>query len=227
MRGGAWDATGTPALVIAASFLGFGSMAKAADLSMGMALFSTATGWALPGQVVMLELYAIGASLLVISLAVALTNMRLLPMTLSLMPYLRTPGTPRWRYYAIAHLIAVTSWFHAMRKCPDLPPDERLPYLAGHGILLWTVTMAATGIGYALAGAVPPAVSLGLVAVNPIYFALLLANEYANPLRRNAVLIGAVLGPLFFLLDPDWSLLLTGVVGGSIAFLVGRARPGR
>lgn len=225
--GGARDGIGAPALVIAASFLGFGSMARSADLTMAMALFSTATGWALPGQVVMVELYGIGASLLAIALGVALTNMRLLPMTLALMPHLRAPGVPKWRYYAVSHLIAVTSWFHTMRHCPALPPAERLPYLAGHGLLLWAVTLAATAIGFVLAGVVPVAVSLGLVAVNPIYFTLLLINEHAIPSRRYAVVIGAVCGPIFFLVERDWSLLLTGLLGGSLAFVLGRRAGGR
>ena len=38
------------------------------------------------------------------------------------------------------------------------------------------------------------------------------------PARRDALLLGALLGPPLFLLDPDWSLLLTGLIGGSLAF---------
>src|SRR3546814_4248723 len=63
--------------------------------TLAMGLFSTTTGWALPGQVALVELYAVGASLTAIVIAVGLTNVRLLPMALSLMPHLRTPGTSR------------------------------------------------------------------------------------------------------------------------------------
>ena len=94
------EALGAPVLVLAASYLGFGSFARSSDLTFGMAMTSTATGWALPGQIALVELYAVGASLMAIALAVALTNVRLLPMALALMPHLRSPGRPRWHYWA-------------------------------------------------------------------------------------------------------------------------------
>src|SRR3546814_7959430 len=116
--------------------------------TLAMGLFSTTTGWALPGQVALVELYAVGASLTAIVIAVGLTNVRLLPMALSLMPHLRTPGTSRWPYYVAAHLIAITGWVHAMRRCPNLPEEERLPFLFGFSGALWAICLAATAAGY-------------------------------------------------------------------------------
>src|SRR3546814_5943186 len=55
-----------------------------------------------------IELYSLGGSLLVVAAAVAMTNARLLPMTVALMPYLRHRGTPTWRYYLFANHVAVT-----------------------------------------------------------------------------------------------------------------------
>src|SRR3546814_1128796 len=73
---GARHAVGVPALVIAASFVGFGSLCRESGFSIWLGLASTATGWALPGQIALVELYAIGASLAVILLAVGLTHAR-------------------------------------------------------------------------------------------------------------------------------------------------------
>jgi predicted branched-subunit amino acid permease len=170
------------------------------------------------------ELYAAGAPLLVIGAAVALSSARLLPMTVTLMPYLRAPGTPRWRYYLAANWIAVTAWAMAMRDCPNLPPEQRLPYFAGFGCFLWAITLVTTGIGFFLADAVPYYVTLGLVFINPIYFMLVFAGDVRSHARILALVLGAVLGPALYLLTPDWSLLLTGLIAGSAAYLAGRRR---
>ena len=36
-----------------------------------------------------------------------------------------------------------------------------------------------------------------------------------------AVILGAVLGPVFYFFSPEWSILLGGLVAGSVAFLIG------
>lgn len=224
---GARHAVGVPALVIAASFVGFGSLCRESGFSIWLGLASTATGWALPGQIALVELYAIGASLAVILLAVGLTNARLLPMTVVLMPLLRAPGTPRWRYFLTAHFVAVTAWTNAMQRFPAMPPAERLPYYMGFSLVLWTATLAATAFGYVLAAQVPQYVTLGLVFLNPIYFMLVFVADFHQPERALALGFGAVGGPLLHLLDPDWGLLATGLVGGTAAFLVTELRARR
>ena len=36
-----------------------------------------------------------------------------------------------------------------------------------------------------------------------------------------SVLLGTVLGPIIYSFSPEWSILLAGVIGGTIAYLVG------
>lgn len=214
------EALGAPAMVLAASYLGFGSLARSSDLTLGMALTSTATGWALPGQIALVELYAVGASLLTTALAVSLTNVRLLPMTLAIMPHLRSPGRPRWHYWVAAHWVAVTVWVHTLRRAPDLPLDQRLPFFVGFALVLWGTTLTTTAVGFVLAGAVPGYVSLGLVFLNPIYFMLILGADARERDRTRAwaMALGALLGPALHTLDPDWGLLATGAIAGTAAF---------
>lgn len=221
---GARLAVGVPAAVLGASYLGFGALVQQVDLAIWHALFSIATGWALPGQVALVELYADGASILAIAAAVALTNARLLPLAITLMPLLRAPGTPRWQHYLAAHWIAVTGWALAMRDCPAMPPVQRLPFFMGINLTLWTASMLGAGLGFALAGTVPGYVTLGLVFLNPVYFMLVVAGDVRGVARVLAAVLGAVAGPLLYLATPDWSLLLTGVGAGSLAYLIGRAR---
>ena len=218
--GGLRRALGMPAVVLASSFLGFGALVHQVGLSLWHGLFSTATAWALPGQVALLELYAVGAPLAVIAGAVALVNARLLPMTITLMPLLQGPGWPRWAYYLAANWIAVTAWAAGQRDCPALPEKERLPYFFGMSVLLWGATLVTTAVGFALADAVPFSITLGLVFVNPIYFMLVFAADVRSRPRVMALLLGALLGPPLYLLDPDWSLLATGLLAGSGALFL-------
>lgn len=222
---GARRAFGIPAVVLGASYLGFGALVQQNGLGVGHGLFSTATGWALPGQVALIELYAVGAPLVVIVLAVALTNARLLPMAVTLIPLVRAKGVPTWQYYAVANLIAVTGWAAAMRDCPAMPEEERLPYFTGFALVIWSVSLMATAVGVLLAGRVPDVVTLGLVFINPIYFMLVVAGDVRGRARTLAAVFGAVTGPLLYLVTPDWSLLLCGVIAGSAAFLIGRWKP--
>lgn len=216
------EAIGAPMLVLGASYIGFGSLVREYGLGLPIALFSTASTWALPGQVATVELYGSGASLLTIFIAVALTNARMMPMTVTLVPLVRLPGRRRWRLYLAAHLVAVTGWAMAMLRCPDMPPQQRLSYFVGFAGTLVLVSMAGTTGGFFLSGIVPPAVSLGLVFINPIYFMLLFLSDFRHRSRLLALLFGAGLAPVLHLVSANWGLLLSGLAGGLLAFFITR-----
>jgi predicted branched-subunit amino acid permease len=218
--GGRRDALNAPALVLGASYIGFGSLCRQSGLTPLESLASTASIWALPGQIVMAELFGIGASLAVIALAVAMTNARLLPMTATLTPVVRAAGTPRWRYYLAAHFVAVTAWTQIMQRASSLSPEQRLPYLFGFATTLWAATLVTTTIGFFAAGRLPESVSLGLVFLNPIYFLLVFIVDLQQRLRALALVIGAVLGPPLHSLSPDWGLPLAGLIAGTAAFAI-------
>lgn len=224
LRGGSRNAIGIPMLVLCGSYLGFGALIRESGLAIWHGLFSTVTSWALPGQVALVELYAVGASLFVIATAVALTNARLLPMVMTMMPVVRDDGTPRWIYYLAAHFVAVTGWAAAMRDCPQLPQNQRLPYFVGFSGTLWLSTLLATALGFMIADAVPAYVTLGLVFLNPIYFMLVFAADVRQLGRLLALVFGAVAGPSLFPVSPDWSLLVAGLGAGTLAFLLSQLR---
>ncbi len=215
---GVRDGLGAPGMVIAGSFLGFGSLVHGSGIGLAAGLASSLTTWALPGQIAMVELHGIGASLLVNAMAVWLTNTRLMPMTITLMPHLSRAGGG-WRLYLAAHFIAITSWAVAMRRCPEVPEAERYSYFMGLALTLWAISTGATAVGFLLAGGLPVAVTLGLVFLNPCYFLLLFLADLGPRGRVLALLAGGLLGPLLHLVDPDWGLLVTGLVGGTVAFL--------
>ena len=128
-------------------------------------------------------------------------------------------------HITVCRAMAVTGWVATMRRAPSLPPDQRLAYLLGFSGTLWVTTMACTLAGFLLADSVPPYVTLGLVFLNPIYFMLVLSADLKNRRRMLALVFGAAGGPPFHLLTPEWGLLITGVVAGTLAFVAGRERP--
>ena len=221
------DSIGSPALVLGASFVGFGSLLYELDISLLLGFLSIVTTWALPAQVASVEMFARGAPLFAVFVAVALINFRFLPMTVAMLPLLRQPGKPTWWLYVQAHFIAVTTWVLVMLRGPEMPPDQRPPYFWGGVTMVIPAALIGTTIGYIAAGAVPPQVTHGLIFLNPVFFMLVLLVDLRQRARAYALLLGAVLGPALHAATPTWSLLIAGLVGGTVAFLGDRALAAR
>src|SRR5690606_28617886 len=113
-------------------------------------------------------------------------------------------------------------WAVTLQVAPRLPVGERLPFFTGFTLMLWSVSLACTAVGYLLPGALPERVSLALLFLNPIYFLVMFLGDLRLRSRRHALLLGCLLGPPLFLLDADWSLLATGLIGGSLAYWLSR-----
>jgi predicted branched-subunit amino acid permease len=212
------DAVGSPALVLGASFIGFGSLIRELGLGLDVAFFSMLTTWALPAQVATLEMFAVGAPLFSVFIAVALINFRFLPMTVSLLPILRQPGKPVWPLYIVAQFTAVSTWVLAMLRAGEMPPDQRLPYFFGATTAMLAAGFVGTTAGYVAAGAVAPQITHGLVFMNPCFFMLVLLVDLRQRARIAALLIGAAAGPALHALTPTWGLLIAGLGAGTIAF---------
>ena len=86
----------TPGIILFSAMIGFGALARDAGFTPAQSVFLTATVFQLPGMVVLVDQIGRGATLAVAAFAVMLTAVRLLPMTVVLMPYLRGSGLPRW-----------------------------------------------------------------------------------------------------------------------------------
>lgn len=218
----AWS---VPGIILAGSSAGYGALAQDAGVSLFNTVFMMGVFFALPAQVVLTDQIARGASLAAGALAVTLTGIRLLPMTVSLMPYLVGRRVPRWRLLLAVHFIAVTAWLEGWRRLPPLPAPLRLPHFLGIGIGMLSATILGAALGFALAGAVPRMVAATLLFLTPIYFLLSLMAAAAVRSDRLAILLGVILGPVFFSLVPGFDLLATGIVGGSLAHWLARREP--
>ena len=226
--GGVRDGAGGPAMVLFAGMVGFGAMGNTNGLSL---LFTGATSFfmfALPGQVVLLEIAISGSAAIAIALAVTLTATRFVTMTVTLFPQLHQQDRNR-KLYASVHLLAMTAWAISMREFPGMQSQYRKQYFIGLGLLCWLISIPGTILGYFLAGMVPAPITLGLIFINPLFF-LLTFTDVRPWINRLAICFGCLLGPVFYLLDRDSSLLTTGLVAGTIAYFIDRKllrkRPG-
>jgi predicted branched-subunit amino acid permease len=222
LLGGARDAFGLPAAGLAATLIGVGAICREAGWDIWVSMAGTAIVWAAPAQVLMAELYATGTAVLVIMAGVAVVNMRFLPMSAALMPHLAAGGTSKVRLFYAANFIAILAWAYGMRRCPILPHDQRVPYFLGFGHTVVACGLPATALGYVLAGTLPLGVTLGLVALPPIFFSLVFIEGAKLRRDRLALGLGAVAGPAAWLVSPEWGLMGAGLVAGSAAFLIDR-----
>ncbi|SNX29216.1 Predicted branched-chain amino acid permease (azaleucine resistance) [Polynucleobacter meluiroseus] len=225
---GVRHAMGPPAIVLFAGMVGFGAMGKTNGLDIWFTSFTSIFMFALPGQVVLFEMVITGSSMLAIILAVTLTATRFVTMTVTLFPQFDRKDRDR-KLYASVHLVAMTAWAVSMKEFHTLEVKHRFSYFCGLGLVCWLISIPGTVIGFFLAGAVPTYITLGLVFINPLYF-LLNFTEVKPWVNRIAIVLGCLLGPVFFLIHRDSSLLTTGLVAGTIAYLVDRKllrhRPG-
>jgi predicted branched-subunit amino acid permease len=213
-----------PGIVLFSTALGFGAMARALGFSLGHVMFLSASVYALPAQLLLIDQLARGATLAAVAMAVSLTAIRLLPMTVAMMPYLRDGRGTRAIHILAVHFIAVTAWIEGSRRLPPLPEPLRLPYFLGIGAGTVFCTVMGSMTGYLVAGALPPTLAAALLFMTPIYFLLSMMLGARDLGDWLAVLFGAILGPSLYLLIPGPDLLLTGLLGGTLAWAIGRWR---
>ena len=215
---GCRDALGVPAAVLLAGMIGFGALGHANGLSLSVTTATSILMYALPGQIVFVEMVALGASGLAIAIATTLTAARFLPMMLTMVPQF-DPKDRTSSLYGTAHFLSMTSWAVMMREFPKTPIELRSTYFTGFGFVCWASGIPGTAIGYLIAGHVPTPIKIGLVMLNPLFFLLSFADVRAQGYRL-ALLIGGISGPILYAWSPSWSILVCGVVGGTIAFLI-------
>ena len=212
----------TPGVVLFLTATGFGTLVRDAGMDLGHALFLSLAMYALPAQVMVVDQLQRGAALLTVAFAVTLTAVRLLPMTVSLLPYIRARGGSTLLQLIAVHFIAITAWIEGNRRLPQIPEALRLPHFLGIGLGMVVATMSGSIAGYMLAARMPVILQTALLFMTPLYF-LLSTFSSANH-RRDwlAIMLGGAIAPLVYLWLPGADLLVAGLVGGTIAYLAGR-----
>lgn len=213
-----------PALVLFASYTGFGALIQGIGFPLGAGLASTLLVWALPAQVILVGGLAAGTALPALALAVGLSSMRLLPMVVSVAPYMRGPRRSVFAELACAHYVAMTLWVEGLRLLPHLPGEARVPFTLGLGNMLILVSFTGTLIGYVVAGGLPGPLAAAFLFLTPLSFSVLMVRNAVTRTDWLALAAGFLLMPVVLHLQGGLDLLLAGVGGGSLAYGLGRIR---
>jgi predicted branched-subunit amino acid permease len=213
-----------PALILMTSYVGFAAFALQAGLTRAEAVVMTLGVWALPSQMILVGSMIGGANIAASFLAVTLSAIRMMPMVASIVPEMRTPKTPVWVLLFLSHFIAITSWVFASTHLRDVPREHRVAFFAGFGITLTCTNALIVGISYGIVSQFPPVVAGALFMLTPVYFIASIWASARQAVVKLAFLIGIVLGPLLALVVPQFDVLIAGIGGGTIAYLVDRHR---
>ncbi len=210
----------SPAIALGCCFIAIGALLKDLGFNIQESVFSTMLTYALPGSLVMAESLLIGSSLLNIFLAVWFVNARLYPMAVSLFPLMMHKNQPKWKYYFSCHFIAVSAWLIMKSNYEKIEKEHRIDFWIGIGSATWSVAVLGTILGFYFSGYMNKEMMIGLAVVNPIYFMCMMVGASKTLEITLSVVLGVTLGPIFYFFSPEWSTLLGGVIGGTIAYFI-------
>lgn len=212
------------AYVLFGTFVGIGALGHDFGFSLFWMVLSTALIWAAPAQVILLSALGTGANLIEAAIAVTLSGVRLMPMVVALLPMLRTQNTRTRDLILPAHFTAISMWVESLRLLPSVPREQRISFCNGLSVGLCLSAVIATAVGFYLAGSLPPIYAAALLFLTPLSFMLSLVRNSRLLVDRLAIVFGLVLAPLLAWRGVGLDLLWSGVVGGSLAYLVHRLR---
>ena len=98
---------------------------------------------------------------------------------------------------------------------------NRLDFWIGIGTATWTVAIIGTIIGFFASDYLNKDMMIGLAIINPVYFSCMMIGAMKSTQITISIVLGAILGPLFFFISPELSILYGGFTAGSIAYFIG------
>ena len=221
MRKALLDALSLPAFILFFTMMGFGSLMQSSGFDALMAAAATLLIWGLPGQLAMVELTTTGQGIVAIVFACSLANARFMPMVVSFIPAMSRGGASLWRLLLDAQLLSINSWAMCLREFPRVEPAYRHLYYVTFAGSIMSAAVIGTLAGFYGAFFLPVAIVLGLIFTSPLFFALVLSSTDGLEERLSMLAGCAIVGLAHWLL-PAVDLLVTGFVGGSVGFALGR-----
>ncbi|MEO0542564.1 MAG: AzlC family ABC transporter permease [Pseudomonadota bacterium] len=208
-----------PAIVLMTAFIGFAGFAREVGLPAWQTMLITFIVWALPSKFLLVAAIQSGFGLFATFLTVTLSAARLMPMVGALVPEMRGPKTKTITLLFLSHFVAITAWVVSMERLREIPREFRTTFFAGFAISLTMVCAIIVGLVYILAPSLPDIVLAALFFLTPIYFLCSLWGSARERAGNTAMAIGLVLGPVIYLAVPQYSILITGIIAGSLAFI--------
>jgi len=221
---GAKTALSPSGIVLMIAFFAFGALVRSVDFPLSVGVGLTLFTFAIPSQIVLVDELSRGASIFTAVIATTLTAVRLFPLTMSLMPTLREPSTPKWQQYGLSHFNAITVWIQSMNSLPALERADRISFYLGHCCMMMCLTVGTTILGYYSAQHLSLTYLAGALMITPIYFFLSLFAGSKTFCDRLAFLFGTLFAIPMMIFFPDLAILGAGFLGGTLAYVLGRAK---
>jgi predicted branched-subunit amino acid permease len=211
-------------LVLVGTYIGIGALAHDFGLTSWWLALSTVLVWAAPAQVILISAFGAGAPLIEVAIAVSLSAIRLFPMVVALLPLLRGDTTRTRNLLLPTHFTSVSMWVESLRLLPAVPHQHRIAFC--NGLSVGYIGTAATFgfVGFYLAAGLPPLLAGTLLFLTPMSFLISTARNARMMVDRLALVLGLLLGTLLTYLHVQLDLMWTGVVGGTLAYIVHRLR---
>jgi predicted branched-subunit amino acid permease len=211
------------AYVLIGTYIGIGALAQSFGFSLDWMILSTLLVWAAPAQVILISTLPT-ASLIEVAIAVALSSIRFMPMVVAVLPMLRREDTRPRHLLLPTHLTAISVWVEGMRLLPEVPRAERIAFYNGLGTGLIASAIGASAAGFYMAGTLPPQFAAALLFLTPLSLLMSVSRNSRQLIDRVALVLGLVLGPVIASMKIGLDLLWTGIIAGTIAYLVHRLR---
>jgi predicted branched-subunit amino acid permease len=209
------------AYVLLGTYVGIGALAHEFGFSLGWMVASTVLVWAAPAQVILISTLPT-ASLIEVAIAVALSSIRFMPMVVAVLPMLKTAQTRTRHLVLPAHLTAISVWVEGIRLLPGVPRGERIWFYNGLGVGLISPAIAASVVGFYLAAKLPPFLAAALLFLTPLSLVMSVSRNSRQLIDRVALVLGLVIGPVIASMKIGLDLLWTGIIAGTIAYVVHR-----
>ena len=209
--------------VLIGNYVGLGALAFEFGFSFWWMAASTLLIWAAPAQVILISPLTT-SSLVEVALAVTLTSVRFLPMVAALIPQLNAPGVRQRDLILPTHVTAISVWVEGMRLLPHRPRAERIPFYNGIGLGLISGALIGGAVGFYLAGRLPVLLAATLLFFTPMALFMSTVRNARALLDRLAFALGLVIGPVVAWFNFGLDLMWTGLIAGTIAYLVHRWR---
>lgn len=211
-------------LVLMGTYIGMGALAHSVGLSAWWLALSTVLVWAAPAQLILISAFGTGSALVEVAIAVTLSATRLFPMVVALLPLVRRPGTRLRDMLLPTHFTSISMWVESLRLLPKVAPERRLAFCNGLSTGYMGTAVVFGFAGFYLAAGLPPLLSGALLFLTPMSFFISTVNNARMMVDRLALVLGLMLGPLLAYWKLPLDLMWTGIVGGTVAYLVNRIR---
>ena len=212
---------GFPGIGMSAAMFGFGVFAGEAGLDLYLCIGSLIILWSMPGMVIFVSLYTAGTPIFLLFSTVLLANMRQFFLVLSGMTLMNIHShkIPFISKLFWAHLISPTGWAELIKIKNEFQEKDLLSFFRGLSLALITINTFTTIIGFKLYDILPTEIVSIPVFIMPLYITILMLRA-VELYYRIAVVSGGIIGPILYPYIGDWSIIIGGLVGGTLGLLI-------